>query len=295
MLTLDGLQGPRVKRQEERAISFIRPYVIGLAGSLYMFSVGWTKWKHRAAIVELCHHFGYHHESPESPELPSVPITDLVPADSLIDIRAIDAVDGNVSERELIAISRLVKHDRPKRLFEFGTFDGRTTLNMAVNAGPDAIVYTLDLPRSGVADSASRLHPHEILYIDKPDSGERYRGSDAASRIVQLHGDSGKFDFEQYYGSIDFVFVDASHAFAYVVNDSLHALKMIASSGGTIVWHDYGCWDGVTSALNELRKKHEQFAALASVKGTTLAVLRVPATRATRRPRQPAPRSGARL
>lgn len=281
MLTLAGLRGPRDKRKAERVISFIRPYLIGVAGSLYMFSVGWTKWKYRAAIVQLCHQFGYHHESPEPPELPSVAVTDLVPADSMIDIRAIDAVDGNVSERELIAISRLVKHDLPKRLFEFGTFDGRTTLNMAVNAAPDAMVYTLDLPRSGVADSASVLHPHEIRYVDKPDSGERYRGSDAASRIVQLHGDSGKFDFSQYYGSIDFVFIDASHAFAYVVNDSLQALRMIAPSGGTIVWHDYGCWDGVTLALNQLRKKHEQFAVLASVKGTTLAVLRVPATRAT--------------
>lgn len=280
MLTLDGLKAPQRQGAIWRAVSFIRPYLIGVAGSAYLFSVGWIRLKNRAAIVELCHHFGYHHESREPREIPAATITDFAPADSMIDIRAIDAVDGNVSERELLAICRLVKDDRPERLFEFGTFDGRTTLNMAVNGAPNAMVYTLDLPSSAVAVSVAPMHRHEVHYANKPVSGGRYRGTDAASRIVGLEGDSGTFDFSPYYGSIDFIFIDASHTFAYVVNDSLHALNMIGPAGGTIIWHDYGRWDGVTSALNELRKKHQSFESVAYLKGTTLAVLRVPARRA---------------
>lgn len=259
-----------------RAISFVRPYLIGAAGSLYLFSVGWTRWKNRAAIVELGHHFGYRHESREPADLPEAGIDDLVPDNSQVDVRAIDAVDGNVTERELITICRLVRSRQPKKLFELGTFDGRTTLNLAANAAPDAKVFTLDLSRSALADSATAIHRHEVRYADKPTSGGRFKGSDVESRIVQLEGDSGTFDFAPYEGTIDFVFIDASHAFAYVVNDSLRALRLIGPSGGMIVWHDYGRWDGVTAALNQLRRKHEALRLVGRIRGTTLAFVNVP-------------------
>jgi predicted O-methyltransferase YrrM len=201
-----------------------------------------------------------------------VALTHLVPGDSLIDVRAIDAVDGNVSERELITICRLIRAAQPANLFEFGTFDGRTTLNMVVNAGPGATVHTLDLPQSELPSAAARIHAHEVIYADKAQSGERFRGTDAESSIVQLYGDSGQFEFGEYYGKMDFVFIDASHTFDYVVNDSLHALRMLTPRG-TIVWHDYGRWDGVTAVLNQLRRKRSEFHSLVSIAGTTLAVL----------------------
>jgi predicted O-methyltransferase YrrM len=196
-----------------------------------------------------------------------------VPGDSLIDVRAIDAVDGNVTERELITICRLIRSAQPVRLFEIGTFDGTTTLNMAVNAAPGATVHTLDLPRSEIDRAASRIHAHEIVYADKAQSGARSRGTDAESSIVQLYGDSGNFDFTEYYGTMDFVFIDASHTFDYVVNDSLQALRMLKKAAGTIVWHDYGRWDGVTAAVNQLRRKRPEFESVVSIRGTTLAVL----------------------
>lgn len=272
MLSAEGLEPPSTKGPVARAASFVRPYLLGAAGSAFLFVAGWTRPKHRAAIVELCHHFGYRHESREVPELPAVALTQLVPAASLIDVRAIDAVDGNVSERELIAICRLIRAAQPSNLFEFGTFDGRTTLNMVVNADRGATVYTLDLPRSEIDSAASRIHAHEIVYAAKAASGERFRGTDAESSIVQLYGDSGQFEFGEHYGKMDFVFIDGSHTFDYVVNDSLHALRMLTPKG-TIVWHDYGRWDGVTAALNQLRKKREEFRSVVSIAGTTLAVL----------------------
>lgn len=273
MLTAEDLEAPPTKGAVGRAVSFLRPYLLGAAGSAFLFAAGWTRPKHRAAIVELCHHFGYRHESREPAELPAIPLSQLVPADTTIDVRAIDAVDGNVSERELITICRMMRSIQPAKLFEIGTFDGRTTLNMAVNAAPGAVVHTLDLPRSEIPTAASRIHAHEIVYADKPQSGQRFRGTDAEPSIVQLYGDSGTFDFTPFYGAIDFVFIDASHTFDYVVNDSLHAVRMLNPEGGTIVWHDYGRWDGVTAALNQLRSKRKEFESLVSVEGTTLAML----------------------
>ena len=274
MLKAEGLEPPSTKGPVARATSFLKPYLLGAAGSAFLFAAGWTRPRHRAAIVELCHHFGYRHESRVPAELPDVPLTQIVPADSLIDVRAIDSVDGNVTERELITICRLIRSAQPTMLFEIGTFDGRTTLNMAVNAGPGATVHTLDLPQSEISTSASRIHAHEVVYADKPHSGERYRGTDAEKSILQLYGDSGTLDFSEYYGTMDFVFIDGSHTYDYVINDSLHALRMLTPQGGTIVWHDYGRWDGVTAALNQLRRKRPEFASVVSIAGTTLAALK---------------------
>lgn len=198
----------------------------------------------------------------------------IAPASSLLDVREIDAVDGNVSERELVTICRLVRDCAPVELFELGTFDGRTTINLATNSPSTARVHTLDLPRESLGSSAAPIHAHEVRYANKAKSGARYKGADVEAKIEQLYGDSGTFDFSPYYDRMDFVFVDASHAYEYVVNDSLHAIRMLRSGHGIILWHDYSRWDGVTRALNELRRLDSRFAGLSWIEGTTLAFLR---------------------
>ena len=273
MLTLEGGSPPSHRGGLTRAAGFVRPWAVGAAGAAYLFGAGWLKWKNRAAIVELCRHFGYSYDAQEPVELPVVAASSIVPSSGLLDIREIDAVDGNVSERELVTICRLVQFFKPRRLFEIGTFDGRTTVNLAAKSAGDALVYTLDLPRDAIDSAAAPIHAHEVRYADKSESGARYRSTDVAPRIEQLYGDSGTFDFSGFYQGIDFVFVDGSHSYEYVINDSLHAIQMLRE-GGVILWHDYSRWDGVTRALNELRRLKREFAAVEWIEGTTLAVLR---------------------
>jgi hypothetical protein len=55
------------------------------------------------------------------------------------------AVSGNVSLTEILVLNSLVKRLCPRRIFEFSTFNGRTTLNLALNAPQGAEVFTLDL------------------------------------------------------------------------------------------------------------------------------------------------------
>ena len=275
MLTSPGLDAPAERGRIIRTVSFAKPYLLGLVGSVVLFAGGWLTWKGRAIIVELCRHFGYDYITRESPQLPRVSIDTLTPDSTRIALAAVDSVDGNVTDRELVSIARLVASRGAKSIFEFGTFDGRTTLNLANNAGPGAQVVTLDLPAGDADSTVAPLHPHETRYAEKATSGARYRGTDAEAAITQLYGDSGTFDFTPYNRAIDFVFVDGSHAYRYVVNDSLHAIEM-ARPGATIVWHDYGRWDDVTRALNDLRRTRDEFADLAWIEGTTLVVLQRP-------------------
>jgi predicted O-methyltransferase YrrM len=177
--------------------------------------------------------------------------------------------DGNVSLLELLVISRLVAARQPELIFEIGTFDGRTTLNLAANTKGQ--VLTLDLPASEIDSTRLPIDPSDANYIDKPASGARFKGREEASRITQLLGDSASFDFTPWYGKVDLVFIDGAHSKEYVLNDTEKAQRLLRPGGGIILWHDYDAsFDGVTLALHELAAGGLQ---LARVEGTSLGIL----------------------
>lgn len=251
---------------------FLR-YCYAAVSSLYLFTFGALSNRNRLLISRIAQHFGYH-RSGERPSIPAVAIEKLVPANVEVRLRACNSEEGNMTLTELVSIAQLVSATKPKRLFEVGTFDGRTTLAMTDNAAVDAETFTLDLPASGIEGTALRIEDHERHLIDKPESGARFRAlPDVRDRIVQLWGDSAAYDYTKYEGSCDFVFIDGSHAYDYVISDSMVALRLLATRG-TIVWHDYGEWPGVTRALNQLYASDARFSGLTAISGTTLVTLR---------------------
>ena len=166
-----------------------------------------------------------------------------------------DKSDGNVRVSEL-AILALAASQVPSgsEIVEIGTFDGRTALNLAINAPVGVTISTLDLP-AGQA-SALAIEDSERRYVDKPTPGARLRSCgtlwrSAAARMVQLRGDSATYDWSPHDGRAGLVFVDGSHAYDYVRKDSETAMRLV-KPGGVVLWHDYGVWPGVNQALEEL-------------------------------------------
>jgi predicted O-methyltransferase YrrM len=253
----------------KRGLAFLSRYGVAVAWSAYLFSFGVFSPRHRGLITRIAEHFG--HTRP-SGSVPLIAAGDVVPETTLVQLREPEAVDGNVTLHELLVIARMVRALRPAVLFEIGTFDGRTTLNMAVNAPADAHVYTLDLPWDQVDATRLRLDSGERVFVEKPTSGKRFLGTESAERITRLFGDSATFDFSPFRGAADFVFVDGSHAYPYVRSDSKAAVSLL-SPGGVVVWHDYGVWEGVTRALDELYTSAPEFAGLRHIAGTTLVYL----------------------
>jgi predicted O-methyltransferase YrrM len=249
-------------------LKFAKNYLVAAAGSAYAFTAGVTQFRHRSFIRDVARRFG-HDDSPRG-TLPVVPIDRLTSPATPVVMAATDVVDGNVSLLELLVLNRLVRERRPGAIFEIGTFDGRTTLNLAENA-PDARVYTLDLPRG--AATKIDLSADDRAYVEKDASGTRFAGTSAAARITQLYGDSATFDFSAY--PCDFVFVDGAHSYEYVLSDTESAFRMLSGGKGTIVWHDYTTWEGVTRALSDLRSRDRRLGNMVNVEGTTLAVLEV--------------------
>mgnify|MGYP001607622972 CR=1 FL=1 len=204
--------------------------------------------------------------------LPKIDLSALWPGEISVKILEPDAKDGNVSLGELVAISQLVKLRNPLKIFEIGTFDGRMALNLALNSPPQAAIYTLDLAPGETAETSAG---GDKKFIGKVETGFRFKGREVSKKIEQLFGDSTRFDFSPYQNSMDFIFVDGSHAYEYVLKDSENALKMI-KPGGIILFHDYNTsWPGVTKALNELFASDLRFKDLKHISGTSLVCLTV--------------------
>jgi len=250
-----------------RAVNFVGRYTHAVALAAYTFTIGLASARRRALISQLARAANYR-ERPR-PRLPAVLLSQLTKETTPVGLPNAEGNEGEVSLLELVTIARLVRERAPRELFEIGTFNGRTTLVLATNAPDGARVHTLDLP----PDQPARLDlvSKERRFVEKERAGILVLGSGYENSVQQHYGDSATFDFSSF--AVDFVFVDGSHAYEYVMNDSVRALSMLRGGRGLILWHDYGEWEGVTRALNELLQHDDRFAHLRHVRNTTLAVL----------------------
>jgi hypothetical protein len=172
-------------------------------------------------------------------------------------IRLVEAqkVKGNVRLSELAVLAKAAANVAcGQQIIEIGTFDGRTTLNLAINSSANVPIVTLDLPENCTPKFPMSVGEYKLA--KKPISGARYRNCDPvwsadAARIVQLLGDSATFDWSPYYGKAGLVFVDGSHTYENARNDSEVAFRLVGP-GGIILWHDYGVWEELTRALEEI-------------------------------------------
>jgi len=185
--------------------------------------------------------------------------------------------NGNVNLSEVAILAAAAACVPPgSEIIEIGTFDGRTALNLALNAPLGVAIATLDLP----ADQATAfpIEASERQYVEKPSSGERLRSChpcwrNAAGRVAQWFGDSATYDWSPHYGRAGLVFVDGSHTYDYARRDSETAMRLVRP-GGMVLWHDYGVWPGVTQALEELEQSRRL--GLKHIRGTSLVFWRAP-------------------
>ncbi len=202
--------------------------------------------------------------------LPAVALGQLVPRDAVVELADFQGREGNVTLYELLVISALVSHRQPRVLLEIGTFDGNTTLQMAHNSPANARVYTLDLPPD--RDASAALDPHDQPYIaDQQKLHRKYASSPVAHKVTQCLGDSATFDFHSIleHGPPELVFIDGSHSYDYVRNDTKKVLEILAPAG-VVLWHDYvPGWPGVMEYLDELGAKLP----LQRIEGTALVYL----------------------
>ena len=144
---------------------------------------------------------------------------------------------GGTDSREILSLAAVTKLLRPKRIFEIGTYNGRTTAVFILNSSPDCGVFTLDLPPE--AGSLSEYLPTDIgLVQDRRPEGYLKRAG-LTQRYRQIYCDSMTFDPEPFRDSVDLGFIDGAHAEKFVRNDTTKMAVMI-SRRGYVFWHVYG-------------------------------------------------------
>lgn len=204
--------------------------------------------------------------------LPQVLISQLFPTIDTTQVTLLHPLPrpGGVRSEELVLLACLVRHLQPKRLVEIGTGEGRTTLNLALNAPPDAEIITLDLPPDAPSPNPQQSGPdYRQLGISEP--GVLFRSHPLAHKIRLVLADSTRFDWSPYKGSVDFIFIDGAHDYESVLKDTENALSILRP-GGVILWHDYSICHGVTACLNDLYLR--QRLPIFWLKETTLACYR---------------------
>lgn len=170
---------------------------------------------------------------------------------------------GNVSLHELVILSTVCAYLKPDLLFEFGTYDGLTTLHFAMNSGQDARVITTDLDPD---DPARQIITDDTFYTRNVTVGAHFHQKKEESKIEQIYVNSTQFDHRPLRKKVGLIFIDGGHTDEIVRSDTRKALEMVIP-GGVIFWHDYVYTQvGVYTWLNELSSS----VALMSVPDTTL-------------------------
>ncbi|MGA9364111.1 MAG: class I SAM-dependent methyltransferase [Bacteroidota bacterium] len=246
-------------------------FLDGLCGFIYNFFICYfVDRPRRVAFVNSV--LSFQKRQQLSKIFPSVEFTEIFPATEPLRItfEKYSYRGGNVSFSELALLAAIVKSTKPRAIFEFGTYNGNTTLQLALNAPEDTLVYTLDLPSTNPG-TRLRLDSGERLLVDSARVGERFVGTNAEKKIRQILMDSAVYDYSALRGKIDMIFIDGSHSYEYVQNDTRRALEMCAPNG-LILWHDYMIWNDVTDYLNNLSRTLP----LRHMRGTSLVAYKAP-------------------
>lgn len=203
-----------------------------------------------------------------SGKLPHVPIQEIFPGIESCAPVVLPKPQGRVigfslDVLELVHVLSAVRFTGARSILEVGTFDGFTALNIAANVATGGKVHTVDLPIEARGNNPKNpFAPYRV--------GSQFQNAPEAAKIDQLWADSTKADWQLFGGPFDTILIDGSHEYRDVKADSKNAFKHVRP-GGTIFWHDYGHYRGVSKAVDELARDHS----IAVIRGTRLACSRI--------------------
>ncbi|HEC86933.1 MAG TPA: class I SAM-dependent methyltransferase [Thermoplasmatales archaeon] len=148
---------------------------------------------------------------------------------------------GNLENHNLRFINQLVSYIKPNIVLEIGTFNGRTTFNIAANSENSKII-TID-----VADLGTREYSGTDLkyYKPKEEVGRFFKNTEFSKRIKQIIADSLTVDCQMLLDKeldgkkIDFALIDAGHDYDSVRHNFEELVLPRLAYGGVVVFDDY--------------------------------------------------------
>jgi len=122
-------------------------------------------------------------------------------------------------------------------------------------------IYTLDLDYESFKN-VKQHKPDHIVSLKHFEYERRlaFLGSPFENMIQRLYSDSNEFDFSDFEGEIDIVYVDGGHDLGTLRSDTENAFKMLRpDSLSCIAWHDYGNpnYPDLTQYLDDLSIEYD--------------------------------------
>ncbi len=170
--------------------------------------------------------------------------------------------------QEVFMLCSIMKHIGAKNVLEIGTFDGNTTMNLALNLPENGNITTVDLPTEW--DGSLALDIPEIYknVTERSGVGRQYKEyPELTKKINQIYEDSAKLDWNTLPTPFDMIFLDGCHHYEYVKKDTENALVHL-KTGGILVWHDYGMIEDVSRVVDSYIGKMKIYA----LRGTRIAL-----------------------
>jgi len=161
----------------------------------------------------------------------------------------------------LIALAKIVK---ARTFFEFGTYIGVQTLNIAMNLPPSAKIYTLDFDEESYKKVRHQHEKDSVVSLRHFEYEDKlaFLKSPYCKKITRFYGDSNEFDFSEFEGKIDMAYVDGGHDLRTLKSDTQNAFRIMASDHpACIAWHDYKNPDHpqLTQFLDELSVEYSMY------------------------------------
>jgi predicted O-methyltransferase YrrM len=173
-------------------------------------------------------------------QVPTLDSWDLVrafPVDGKIELYGANWTVGCTIPLERFLMGMLLRYFQPRLIVEIGTYRGASTRLILDNCTEAARVFTIDLPPNAAIEAVQAatdeaLIKHRVVGAD-------FVNHPRKSQATQIFGDT--FDpktWQQIPNGIQFAFIDGSHSYNAVRNDTEKLWPKLASDA-VVIWHDY--------------------------------------------------------
>ncbi|MFW5644924.1 MAG: class I SAM-dependent methyltransferase [Bacteroidota bacterium] len=161
-------------------------------------------------------------------------------------------LDGGSLITDIALLRGLARKFDECRYFEIGTWRGESAVNLAEICKE---VFTLNLSKPEMQD----LNIPEGV-IDQQDMFSK-----DVDNIIHLKGNSRNYNYAAMAKKFDLIFIDGSHHYDDVKNDTEQVFTHLVHDNSIVVWHDYGAspdevrfqvFAGLLDGLDREKHKH---------------------------------------
>ena len=191
---------------------------------------------------------------------------------------------GSLTLLETSVLLTFVKCIKAKNIFEFGTYFGGTTKNLANNCDLNTKIYSLDIDSKNMKIDNSKLNLKNKNYLKNEKINDHYlmklfkengafkikelnRSNQKKIKLINL--DSLNFDGLKFKNKFDLIFIDGGHDLKTIKSDTINS-NIMSKKDSIIIWHDYN--SNIHKSVTKFIKNYSNKKKIFFVENTMLAV-----------------------